>query len=311
MRFHIVNRGRDGKERPLLAEDQMLVGFRGSPGQAQWLEADEIEPLTLAAPQTNIAPEIAEHHIAHIVDELHHLQPHLDRVVDERGRVLLQAHRRVRKASQAGVRSLSFDAHKPARCPGRLRLPPNAGYDMRRAGSFACVTTEGGLLPQDLLERIPQRGSRPPGDKRGILPPRRERPQRRGREPVVEPTERQLARLPIRAGQGAGGICGDDGYARALAAPLFDTLGYGRLARASTVEIEGRRFAISHKSVYPVPVHLLGAGVSLDTRRSGVAGAARMSPHGLMQDFLNRSEDHLWGFLSNGLRLRVMRDHHS
>jgi hypothetical protein len=30
-----------------------------------------------------------------------------------------------------------------------------------------------------------------------------------------------------------------------------------------------------------------------------------------VQEFLNRSEEHLWGFLSNGFTLRVLRDHHS
>ena len=32
------------------------------------------------------------------------------------------------------------------------------------------------------------------------------------------------------------------------------------------------------------------------------------SPHGMMQEFLNRSDAHLWGFVSNGLKLRVLRD---
>ncbi|MEJ7819641.1 MAG: N-6 DNA methylase [Rubrobacteraceae bacterium] len=33
-----------------------------------------------------------------------------------------------------------------------------------------------------------------------------------------------------------------------------------------------------------------------------------MSPHSLVQQLLNRSESHLWAFVSNGLRLRVLRD---
>jgi hypothetical protein len=33
-----------------------------------------------------------------------------------------------------------------------------------------------------------------------------------------------------------------------------------------------------------------------------------MSPHGLVQELLNRSEERLWGFVSNGLTLRVLRD---
>ena len=37
-------------------------------------------------------------------------------------------------------------------------------------------------------------------------------------------------------------------------------------------------------------------------------GAARTSPHGLVQEMLNRSEAHRWGFVSNGNRLRILRD---
>ncbi|MFC1960440.1 Eco57I restriction-modification methylase domain-containing protein, partial [Chloroflexota bacterium] len=37
-------------------------------------------------------------------------------------------------------------------------------------------------------------------------------------------------------------------------------------------------------------------------------GAAQASPHSLLQVYLNRQDDYLWGFLSNGRQLRVLRD---
>ena len=40
-------------------------------------------------------------------------------------------------------------------------------------------------------------------------------------------------------------------------------------------------------------------------------GASRTSPHSLVQELLNQSDEHLWGFLSNGRRLRVLRDNAS
>jgi hypothetical protein len=92
--------------------------------------------------------------------------------------------------------------------------------------------------------------------------------------------------------------------------PLFSELGYGRLPRSSTTELDGRSFPISH-FWHHSPIHLLGCRIQLDRRSRGVAGAAQASPHGLVQDFLNRSDDHLWGFVSNGFQLRVLRDHHS
>ena len=182
---------------------------------------------------------------------------------------------------------------------------------MRRAGSFASVTTVGGLLPPDLLERI-RRGD---PDLAGT---KEESYHLDANVRIGEAVSQSWSRLSgsWRAFQSARAKEPEDSPATRVTRerwllPLFDTLGYGRLAKAGAVEIDRRRFPISHKSVYPVPVHLLGAGTSLDERQRGVAGAARMSPHGLVQDFLNRSDDHLWGFLSNGLRLRVMRDHYS
>ena len=182
---------------------------------------------------------------------------------------------------------------------------------MRRVGSFTSVTTEGGLLPRDLLERIRHGDPDLPGTKA-------ESYHLDANVRIGEAVSQSWSRLngSWRAFQSARIKEPEDSPATRVTRerwllPLFDTLGYGRLARAGAVEIDGRRFPISHKSAYAVPIHLLGAGVSLDKRQRGVAGAARMSPHGLVQDFLNRSDDHLWGFLSNGLRLRVMRDHYS
>jgi hypothetical protein len=89
--------------------------------------------------------------------------------------------------------------------------------------------------------------------------------------------------------------------------PLFAQLGYGRLIASKAIEIDGRSYPISHLW-QTTPIHLVGQGVDLDRRTTGVAGAARMSPHGLVQELLNRSKEHQWGIVSNGLRLRVLRD---
>lgn len=89
--------------------------------------------------------------------------------------------------------------------------------------------------------------------------------------------------------------------------PLFQELGYGRLETRERVEIEGRSYALSHGYKH-APIHLVGCNVSLETRSKGVAGAAYASPHSLVQEFLNRRDDNLWGVVSNGLRLRILRD---
>jgi very-short-patch-repair endonuclease len=92
-----------------------------------------------------------------------------------------------------------------------------------------------------------------------------------------------------------------------LLLPLFQELGYGRLTSAKALEIEDRSYPISHGWQH-TPIHLVGWQVDLDHRTAGVAGAARSSPHSLVQEVLNRSQDHLWAFLSNGRQLRILRD---
>jgi hypothetical protein len=89
--------------------------------------------------------------------------------------------------------------------------------------------------------------------------------------------------------------------------PLFAELQYGRLVAVKAREMDGREYAISHYWANS-PIQLLGANVPLDRRTSGVAGASRTSPHGMVQDYLNRTPETLWGFLSNGRLLRVLRD---
>lgn len=92
--------------------------------------------------------------------------------------------------------------------------------------------------------------------------------------------------------------------------PLIQELGYGRLVAAKALEVGGQSYPISHGWMY-TPIHLVGFRVDIDKRTAGVAGAARMSPHSLVQVLLNRSDAHLWAFLSNGLRLRILRDNAS
>ncbi len=114
LRFHLVTRGRDGREKPLLAEDQLVTGFRGSPERADWLPAEELEPLLAAEPGANIAPEMARRQFERILDGLPTLRPHLDHLATERGEELLAAHRRVRRAGKQTVRALRVEPHLPA-----------------------------------------------------------------------------------------------------------------------------------------------------------------------------------------------------
>jgi hypothetical protein len=175
---------------------------------------------------------------------------------------------------------------------------------------FATITTEGGLLSSDLLARL----ARQPNSLSGTSPDDYHLVSgRRLRDAINRSwTELQgawttfateLAKLP--AGERATTVTRE----RWLL-PLFAELGFGRLQRASAITIAGREYPISHLWG-AVPIHLLGADVELDRRTKGVAGAASAAPSSMVQELLNRSEDHLWAILSNGRRLRLLRDNTS
>ena len=175
--------------------------------------------------------------------------------------------------------------------------------------TYTAVRSEGGLLPHELLEAI---GGLSP--ELGITPTAYFLAEH---EPLAEAQSRAWLRLVglWRAFQAARQAlpAGDAGVRltrERWLLPLFDELGYGRLKVAAPVEVDGRVFAVSHAHG-PVPIHLMGAGVDLDRPSAGVVGAAKVSPHGLVQDLLNRSDGHRWGMVTNGLRIRLLRDFHT
>jgi Eco57I restriction-modification methylase len=88
--------------------------------------------------------------------------------------------------------------------------------------------------------------------------------------------------------------------------PLFAALDYGRLYTIKPFEIEGKTYPISHAWQY-TPIHLVGCNVDLDHMARSSSTGLRSSPYSLVQEFLNRSGDHLWGMVSNGLQLRLLR----
>src|SRR5215212_1119106 len=90
--------------------------------------------------------------------------------------------------------------------------------------------------------------------------------------------------------------------------PLLDVLGYQIAFNASAYQVEGRSYAISHRAGQyddAPPVHVEGIRTSLDARPP--SGRPRLSPHALVQEYLNSTE-HLWGIVTNGERLRLLRD---
>ena len=178
------------------------------------------------------------------------------------------------------------------------------------AEQFTTIRTEGGLLPPGLLARVaagdatlpgltPNAYHLTPGEKFGEVI------NRSWLRLVGAWTGFRDALAATKPGDPATGLTRD----RWLLV-LFAELGYGRLPPAHAVERDGLTFPVSH-AWGPAPIHLVGAGLDMDRRTPGVAGAARSSPHSLVQELLNRDPAQLWGFVSNGLRLRILRDNMS
>ena len=177
----------------------------------------------------------------------------------------------------------------------------------RNRNSFTTIHTEGALLPVDLLQRIRSNDATLEGlnvESYHLAPG----------EKLNESINRSWNRLnglwevfqKERARLGENDIGTTPTRERWLL-PLFQELGFGRLSTAKSVEIEGKSYPISHRWEN-VPIHLVGCGLKLDKRAPKVAGAARISPHSLLQEYLNRSKEAQWGLVSNGLCLRVLRD---
>ncbi|MCL4528589.1 MAG: hypothetical protein M1282_04160 [Chloroflexi bacterium] len=171
---------------------------------------------------------------------------------------------------------------------------------------FATIRIEGAILPPDLLQRIAD------GDAsvEGLSPDAYHLATgEKINEAINRAWNRALGAWETFKTASAKLPEGDPGttITRTWLLLLFAELGYGRLATAKAIEIAGDAYPISH-GWQNTPIHLVGFRVDLDTRTVGVAGAARTSPHSLVQIALNRSDTLLWGFASNGLRLRILRD---
>ena len=104
---------------------------------------------------------------------------------------------------------------------------------------------------------------------------------------------------------------------KAWVVPLLYNLGYLPSFRGEAEIVDGQSFAISHRAgdwggeaakaitTETPPIHITGCRIRLDQKPP--SGNPRLSAHGLMQEYLNRTE-HLWGIVTNGLQWRLLRD---
>lgn len=96
---------------------------------------------------------------------------------------------------------------------------------------------------------------------------------------------------------------------------LRDTLGYADLSASLDTRLGDRTFPVRHFVAGRVPVVIAHQSHDLDDPRAeyaiaadGAQGARKRSPFQLAQEFLNASEAHTWALVTNGDRLRLLRD---
>ncbi|MEU0652050.1 DNA methyltransferase [Streptomyces albogriseolus] len=181
----------------------------------------------------------------------------------------------------------------------------------RTALAFTAVTTVGGLLPADMLLRIAEArnlpGTKPADYGLPASVPVRDEAERAWE--YLKPLWRELrAALPSDPVTGAPsadptGRAGSDWLAQ-----LFRKLDFGALTEVGAAGIPAdsdaeKRFPVSHRHG-PALVHLVPWNQELDKRPA----AGQVPAQSMLQDCLNRTEAHLWAVLTNGRRLRLLRD---
>lgn len=173
--------------------------------------------------------------------------------------------------------------------------------------AYLSISVEGGLLSPDFLETIHDAAGQRPADF-GLD----------GRRSLVDEVsavwgdvraywtafERRLARASGGRGESTTTITREQ-----WVIPLLEALGYAITYQRRAAEVDGRTYAISHRAGQDEdapPVHIVAVEQPLGSRPP--AGRGTMSPHALLQDYLNRSDDHLWGIVTNGHIFRLLRD---
>ncbi|CAL9318908.1 hypothetical protein SUDANB135_05881 [Streptomyces sp. SudanB135_2055] len=177
---------------------------------------------------------------------------------------------------------------------------------------FTAVHSVGGLLPADMLLRVSE-GKDVPGSKPadyGMPSSRSVRDEAERSWEYLKPLWRDLRKhLPEDT---ETGVPASDPTGRAdtdWLAPLWRELGFGRLTPVGPAGIAAdsdaeKKFPVSHRWGHAL-VHQTAWNAELDKRP---AGAGTVPPQSMLQECLNRTEAHLWGVLTNGRQVRVLRD---
>jgi len=169
--------------------------------------------------------------------------------------------------------------------------------------SYTCIRIEGGLISPDFLFHIHEQEGQKPADF-GL----------EGKRSIIDEVSSVWSdsrvywsackrRLDRSHGESETTITREQ-----WVIPLLEALGYELTYQRKAPVVDGRTYAFSHRAGSDdsgPPVHIVGSSQDLGSRPP--SGRGTMSPHALIQDYLNRTED-LWGVVTNGKVFRLLRD---
>jgi hypothetical protein len=174
--------------------------------------------------------------------------------------------------------------------------------------SYPAVNLVGSLLSGGVLQRIGEGDPNVPGiDPQSYDLTSGESVRRfaNGRYPYLRESFADFADFAERRGRGRHGVRARDDWHKLLLRELH----YANIEPLPVgIATDDGDFPVTHWWQRTVPVHLVPWGEDLDRAAGGVRGRSRAAPHAMVQRLLNQSDQHLWGLLSNGQRLRVLRD---
>ncbi len=180
----------------------------------------------------------------------------------------------------------------------------------RRSHGFTALKVEGGILPPDYLQTIaeleaPSQASSDYGISKSLaIKEELARYWRIASDLYSAYAERHPRKdlSPQRVG-----------VSEWLVPLLHSVFNYDDLEKAGRIALDDREFRLTHHACSgSVPLLLVTHHFDLDKadRRFGHEGR-RQAPHDLMQEFLNAEDASLWGIVSNGSKLRILRDNPS
>jgi hypothetical protein len=172
--------------------------------------------------------------------------------------------------------------------------------------TYTTITTEGGLLPADILEAVA--AGELPGQRAADFGLDKQRRLSDELAAAWNAIRGQWQTFQFFLGRTRPDDPATSVTRERWVLPLLAVLGYDPSFRSSAALVGGRTYAISHRAHDDddaPPVHIQGFRSSLDTRPP--TGRPRLSPHALVQEYLNSTEQ-LWGLVTNGEHLRLLRD---